>query len=190
MQAAKNRAKADLDHLAQDAVNKDKKDETTINAERDKAKANVDKAQNQDEVKTAKDNGTTTITNIVNTADNEQLTANKAAAKSSFEEAVNKLQTQLNNDLANKKIGQDQFDDLKSKLDKVRSDGETRISSSTKQTDLDDAIAKNTSDLNGISSAITSAENLNEALAKLQDAVNKATSVEDKFGSCKLVLAD
>ena len=183
LQAAKNRAKADLDHLAQDAVNKDKKDETTINAERDKAKANVDKAQNQDEVKTAKDNGTTTITNIVNTADNEQLTANKAAAKSSFEEAVNKLQTQLNNDLANKKIGQDQFDDLKSKLDKVRSDGETRITSSTKQTDLDDAIAKNTSDLNGISSAITSAENLNEALAKLQDAVNKATASANKIAN-------
>lgn len=181
LHAAKNKAKADLEKVAKEAIAKDPKDEETIASERDKAKDNVEKAQDQETVNSAKNSGINTINNIVATADNAEQNANKEAAKADFEADVNKLQKQVETALANKKIGQDQYEELKNKLDQAHSDGETRITAATSRNSLDEAIAKNKAELNDISSAFSKEVNLAAALTQLQDAVDRATTVANQI---------
>ncbi|AIS09086.1 N-acetylmuramidase [Lactobacillus sp. wkB8] len=190
LQAAKNKAKSALDDKAQTSIAKDAKDTSTIESERDKAKDNIDKAQNQDDVQKAQDEGNKAIEAIVNTANDENITNAKTSAKNDFDNSTNKLQQQIDQDLADKKLGQDQYNDLKNKIDQIRQSGETRINSATNQDQLSDAKGQNNADLNKVNNEIIKAESVNNALTKLQDAVNKANEAADKIAKDNPSLAD
>ncbi|WP_223896910.1 SLAP domain-containing protein [Lactobacillus huangpiensis] len=190
LQAAKNKAKSALDDKAQTSIAKDAKDTSTIESERDKAKDNIDKAQNADDVKKAQDEGNKAIEAIVDTANDENITNAKTSAKNDFDNSTNKLQQQIDQDLADKKLGQDQYNDLKNKIDQIRQSGETRINSATNQDQLSDAKDQNNADLNKVNNEIVKAESVNNALTKLQDAVTKANEAADKIAKDNPNLAD
>ena len=190
LQAAKNKAKSALDDKAQTSIAKDAKDTSTIESERDKAKDNIDKAQNEDDVQKAQDEGNKAIEAIVDTANDENITNAKTSAKNDFDNSTNKLQQQIDQDLADKKLGQDQYNDLKNKIDQIRQSGETRINSATNQDQLSDAKGQNNADLNKVNNEIVKAESVNNALTKLQDAVTKANEAADKIAKDNPDLAD
>ncbi|MBI0033841.1 SLAP domain-containing protein [Lactobacillus sp. M0396] len=190
LQAAKNKAKSALDDKAQTSIAKDAKDTSTIESERDKAKDNIDKAQNEDDVQKAQDEGNKAIEAIVDTANDENITNAKTSAKNDFDNSTNKLQQQIDQDLADKKLGQDQYNDLKNKIDQIRQSGETRINSATNQGQLSDAKGQNNADLNKVNNEIVKAESVNNALTKLQDAVTKANEAADKIAKDNPDLAD
>ena len=190
LQAAKNKAKSALDDKAQTSVDGDAKDKSTIESERDKAKDNIDKAQNEDDVQKAQNEGNKAIEAIVDTANDENITNAKTSAKNDFDNGTNKLQQQIDQDLADKKLGQDQYNDLKNKIDQIRQSGETRINSATNQDQLSDAKDQNKADLNKVNNEIIKAESVNNALTKLQDAVNKANEAADKIAKDNPNLAD
>ncbi len=190
LQAAKNKAKSALDDKAQTSIASDAKDTSTIESERDKAKENIDKAQNQDDVQKAQDEGNKAIEAIVDTAKDTSLTNAKTSAKNDFDNSTNKLQQQIDQDLADKKLGQDQYNDLKNKIDQLRQSGETRVNSATNQDQLTDAKGQNNADLNKVNNEIIKAESVNNALTKLQDAVNKANEAADKIAKDNPSLAD
>ncbi|KJY58979.1 putative S-layer protein [Lactobacillus kimbladii] len=190
LQAAKNKAKSALDDKAQTSIDGDAKDKSTIESERDKAKENIDKAQNQDDVQKAQNEGNNAINAIVDTANDEKITNAKTSAKNDFDNSTNKLQQQIDQDLADKKLGQDQYNDLKNKIDQIRQSGETRINSATSQDKLADAKGQNNADLDKVNNEIVKAESVNNALTKLQDAVNKANEAADKIAKDNPSLAD
>ena len=190
LQAAKNKAKSALDDKAQASIAKDANDKSTIESERDKAKENIDKAKNEDDVQKAQDEGNKAIEAIVDTANDENITNAKTSAKNDFDNSTNKLQQQIDQDLADKKLGQDQYNDLKNKIDQIRQSGETRINSATNQDQLSDAKDQNNADLNKVNNEIIKAESVNNALTKLQDAVNKANEAADKIAKDNPNLAD
>ena len=190
LQAAKNKAKSALDDKAQTSIASDANDKSTIESERDKAKENIDKAQNQDDVQKAQDEGNKAIEAIVDTAKDTSLTNAKTSAKNDFDNSTNKLQQQIDQDLADKKLGQDQYNDLKNKIDQLRQSGETRVNSATNQDQLSDAKGQNNADLNKVNNEIVKAESVNNALTKLQDAVNKANEAADKIAKDNPSLAD
>ena len=190
LQAAKNKAKSALDDKAQTSIDGDAKDKSTIESERDKAKENIDKAQNEDDVQKAQDEGNKAIEAIVDTANDENITNAKTSAKNDFDNSTNKLQQQIDQDLADKKLGQDQYNDLKNKIDQIRQSGETRINSATNQDQLSDAKGQNNADLNKVNNEIVKAESVNNALTKLQDAVTKANEAADKIAKDNPNLAD
>ena len=190
LQAAKNKAKSALDDKAQTSIASDANDKSTIESERDKAKENIDKAQNQDDVQKAQDEGNKAIEAIVDTAKDTSLTNAKTSAKNDFDNSTNKLQQQIDQDLADKKLGQDQYNDLKNKIDQIRQSGETRVNSATSQDQLSDAKGQNDADLNKVNNEIVKAESVNNALTKLQDAVNKANEAADKIAKDNPSLAD
>ncbi len=190
LQAAKNKAKSALDDKAQTSIDGDAKDKSTIESERDKAKENIDKAQNEDDVQKAQDEGNKAIEAIVDTANDEKITNAKTSAKNDFDNSTNKLQQQIDQDLADKKLGQDQYNDLKNKIDQIRQSGETRINSATTQDQLADVKGQNNADLNKVNNEIVKAESVNNALTKLQDAVNKANEAADKIAKDNPSLAD
>ncbi|RMC55144.1 SLAP domain-containing protein [Lactobacillus sp. ESL0261] len=190
LQATKNKAKSALDDKAQTSIDGDAKDKSTIESERDKAKENIDKAQNQDDVQKAQDEGDKAIKAIVDTANDEKITNAKTSAKNDFDNSTNKLQQQIDQDLADKKLGQDQYNDLKNKIDQIRQSGETRINSATTQDQLSDVEGQNNADLDKVNNEIVKAESVNNALTKLQDAVNKANEAADKIAKDNPNLAD
>ena len=190
LQAAKNKAKSALDDKAQTSIDGDAKDKSTIESERDKAKDNIDKAQNEDDVQKAQDEGNKAIEAIVDTANDENITNAKTSAKNDFDNSTNKLQQQIDQDMADKKLGQDQYNDLKNKIDQLRQSGETRINSATNQDQLSDAKGQNNAGLNKVNNEIIKAESVNNALTKLQDAVNKANEAADKIAKDNPNLAD
>ena len=181
LQAAKNKAKSDLDQTAKNAVNNDPTDKDTINNERDKAKNKIDQSDTIDKVNKAKGDGDNAIKGIEKNASDQILANDKASAKNDFESDVDKLQNQIDQDLADKKLGQDQYNDLKDKINQARSDGETRINSATDQTGLNSAKSQNQTDLNKLGTEIAKDESQTSALKQLQDAVNKASAAADEI---------
>ncbi|MCX0290651.1 SLAP domain-containing protein [Lactobacillus kullabergensis] len=190
LQAAKNKAKSDLDQTASDAGKNDAKDQDSINNERDKAKDKIDQAKNTDEVNKAKDEGQNAIIGIEQTGKDTQLANDKVAAKNDLKNAADKLQQKIDQDLADKKLGQDQYDDLKEKIDQARKDGETRINSAKDKDSLTGAQSQNNNDLNNISTDIGKEESLTNALTQLQDAVNKASAAADRIAKDNKDLAE
>ncbi|KGG53472.1 SLAP domain-containing protein [Lactobacillus sp. wkB10] len=181
LQAAKNKAKSDLDQAASDAGKNDPIDKDAINNERDKAKDKVDQSDSIDKVNKAKEDGQNAIKGIEQTGKDTQLANDKAAAKNDLKNAADKLQQRIDQDLADKKLGQDQYDKLKDKIDKARSDGETRINSATDKGSLSNAQNQNKNDLSQIGAEIGKEESLTNALTQLQDAVNKASAAADEI---------
>ena len=190
LQAAKNKAKSDLDQTASNAGKNDPKDQDSINNERDKAKDKIDQAKNTDEVNKAKDEGQNAINGIEQTGKDTQLANDKVAAKNDLKNAADKLQQKIDQDLADKKLGQDQYDDLKEKIDQARKDGETRINSAKDKDSLTGAQSQNNNDLNNISTDIGKEESLTNALTQLQDAVNKASAAADGIAKDNKDLAE
>ena len=190
LQATKNKAKSDLDQLASEAGKNDAKDQDSINNERDKAKDKIDKAKNTDEVNKAKDEGQNAINGIEETGKDTQLANDKVAAKNDLKNAADKLQQKIDQDLADKKLGQDQYDELNAKIDQARKDGETRINSVKDKNGLTNAQSQNNNDLNNISTDIGKEESLTNALTQLQDAVNKASAAADEIAKDNKDLAE
>ena len=190
LQAAKNKAKSDLDQAAIDAGKNDPTDQDAINNERDKAKDKIDQSDTIDKVNKAKEEGQSAITGIEQTGKDAQLANDKAAAKNDLKSAADKLQQRIDQDLADKKLGQDQYDKLKEKIDQARSDGETRINSATDRDSLSNAQNQNKNDLSQIGAEIGKEESLTNALTQLQDAVNKASATADEIAKDDPNLAD
>ena len=190
LQATKNKAKSDLDQLASEAGKTDPNDKDSINNERDKAKDKIDKAKNTDEVNKAKEEGQNAINGIEETGKDTQLANDKVAAKNDLKNAADKLQQKIDQDLADKKLGQDQYDELSAKIDQARKDGETRINSAKDKNGLTNAQSQNNNDLNNISTDIGKEESLTDALTQLQDAVNKASAAADEIAKDNKDLAD
>ncbi|MBC6369705.1 DUF1542 domain-containing protein [Lactobacillus kullabergensis] len=190
LQAAKNKAKSDLDQAAIDAGKNDPTDQDAINNERDKAKDKIDQSDTIDKVNKAKEEGQSAITGIEQTGKDTQLANDKAAAKNDLKSAADKLQQRIDQDLADKKLGQDQYDKLKEKIDQARSDGETRINSATDRGSLSNAQNQNKNDLSQIGAEIGKEESLTNALTQLQDAVNKASAAADEIAKDDQNLAD
>ena len=190
LQAAKNKAKSDLDQIASTAGQNDTKDQDSINNERDKAKDKIDQAKNTDEVNKAKDEGQNAINGIEQTGKDTQLANDKVAAKNDLKNAADKLQQKIDQDLADKKLGQDQYDKLKEKIDQARKDGETRINSATDKGSLSNAQNQNKNDLSQIGAEIGKEESLTSALTQLQDAVNKASAAADEIAKDNKDLAE
>lgn len=190
LQAAKNKAKSDLDQIASTAGQNDTKDQDSINNERDKAKDKIDQAKNTDEVSKAKDEGQNAINGIEQTGKDTQLANDKVAAKNDLKNAADKLQQKIDQDLADKKLGQDQYDKLKEKIDQARKDGETRINSATDKGSLSNAQNQNKNDLSQIGAEIGKEESLTSALTQLQDAVNKASAAADEIAKDNKDLAE
>ena len=190
LQATKNKAKSDLDKLASAAGETDPNDKDSINNERDKAKDKIDKAKNTDEVNKAKEEGQNAINGIEETGKDTQLANDKVAAKNDLKNAADKLQQKIDQDLADKKLGQDQYDELSAKIDQARKDGETRINSAKDKNGLTNAQSQNNNDLNNISTDIGKEESLTNALTQLQDAVNKASAAADEIAKDNKDLAE
>ncbi|RMC50093.1 DUF1542 domain-containing protein [Lactobacillus sp. ESL0263] len=190
LQAAKNKANSFLDEYAKGAIQNDPRDADMINSERDKAKAKVDNAKNQDDVQKAQDEGHDIMKGIIDTVNDKNMNAAKDSAKNDLADSIGKLQQQIDQDLANKKLGQDQYNDLKNKLEQVRQSGESRINSTVNKDQLSDAKDQNNADLNKVNNEIIKAESVNTALTKLQDAVNKANESADKIAKDNPSLAD
>ena len=190
LQAAKNKAKSDLDQAAIDAGKNDPTDQDAINNERDKAKDKIDQSDTIDKVNKAKEEGQSAISGIEQTGKDAQLANDKAAAKNDLKSAADKLQQRIDQDLADKKLGQDQYDKLKEKIDQARSDGETRINSATDRGSLSNAQNQNKNDLSQIGAEIGKEESLTNALTQLQDAVNKASATADEIAKDDSNLAD
>ncbi|MCO6530397.1 hypothetical protein, partial [Lactobacillus sp.] len=190
LQAAKNKANSFLDEYAKGAIQNNPRDADMINSERDKAKAKVDNAKNQDDVQKAQDEGHDIMKGIIDTVNDKNMNAAKDSAKNDLADSISKLQQQIDQDLANKKLGQDQYNDLKNKLDQVRQSGESRINSTVNKDQLSDAKDQNNTDLNKVNNEIIKAESVNTALTKLQDAVNKANESADKIAKDNPSLAD
>ena len=190
LQAAKNKAKSDLDQAAIDAGKNDPTDKDAINNERDKAKDKIDQSDTIDKVNKAKEEGQSAISGIEQTGKDAQLANDKAAAKNDLKSAADKLQQRIDQDLADKKLGQDQYDKLKEKIDQARSDGETRINSATDRGSLSNAQNQNKNDLSQIGAEIGKEESLTNALTQLQDAVNKASATADEIAKDNPNLAD
>ncbi|AIS09084.1 N-acetylmuramidase [Lactobacillus sp. wkB8] len=190
LQAAKNKAKSDLDQAAIDAGKNDPTDQDAINNERDKAKDKIDQSDTIDKVNKAKEEGQSAIKGIEQTGKDAQLANDKAAAKNDLKNAADKLQQRIDQDLADKKLGQDQYDKLKQKIDQARSDGETRINSATDKGSLSNAQSQNKNDLSQIGAEIGKEESLTNALTQLQDAVNKASAAADEIAKDNSDLAD
>ena len=193
LQAAKNKAKSEVDKTADTAVNNDSNDKDAkdaINNERDKAKDKIDQSDTIDKVNKAKEEGQSAITGIEQTGKDAQLANDKAAAKNDLKSAADKLQQRIDQDLADKKLGQDQYDKLKEKIDQARSDGETRINSATDRGSLSNAQNQNKNDLSQIGAEIGKEESLTNALTQLQDAVNKASAAADEIAKDDQNLAD
>ncbi|WP_379854292.1 SLAP domain-containing protein [Lactobacillus kullabergensis] len=193
LQAAKNKAKSEVDKTADTAVNNDSNDKDAkdaINNERDKAKDKIDQSDTIDKVNKAKEEGQSAITGIEQTGKDAQLANDKAAAKNDLKSAADKLQQRIDQDLADKKLGQDQYDKLKDKIDQARSDGETRINSATDKGSLSNAQNQNKNDLSQIGAEIGKEESLTNALTQLQDAVNKASATADEIAKDDPNLAD
>ena len=136
LQSVKNKANSFLDEYAKGAIQNDPRDADMINSERDKAKAKVDKAKNQDDVQKAQDEGHDIMKGIIDTVNDKNMNAAKDSAKNDLADSIGKLQQQIDQDLANKKLGQDQYNDLKNKLDQVRQSGESRINSTVNKDQL------------------------------------------------------
>ena len=190
LQSVKNKANSFLDEYAKGAIQNDPRDADMINSERDKAKAKVDKAKNQDDVQKAQDEGHDIMKGIIDTVNDKNMNAAKDSAKNDLADSIGKLQQQIDQDLANKKLGQDQYNDLKNKLDQVRQSGESRINSTVNKDQLADAKNQNNVDLDKANNEIIKAESVNNALTKLQDAVNKANESADKIAKDNPSLAD
>lgn len=190
LQAAKNKANSFLDEYAKGVIQNDPRDADMINSERDKAKAKVDNAKNQDDVQKAQDEGHDIMKGIIDTVNDKNMNAAKDSAKNDLADSISKLQQKIDQDLANKKLGQDQYNDLKNKLDQVRQSGESRINSTVNKDQLSDAKDQNNADLNKVNNEIIKAESVNTALTKLQDAVNKANESADKIAKDNPSLAD
>ena len=190
LQAAKNKAKSEVDKTADTAVNNDPTDKDAINNERDKAKDKIDQSDTIDKVNKAKEEGQSAISGIEQTGKDAQLANDKAAAKNDLKSAADKLQQRIDQDLADKKLGQDQYDKLKEKIDQARSDGETRINSATDRGSLSNAQNQNKNDLSQIGVEIGKEESLTNALTQLQEAVNKASATADEIAKDNPNLAD
>ena len=190
LQSVKNKANSFLDEYAKGAIQNDPRDADMINSERDKAKAKVDKAKNQDDVQKAQDEGHDIMKGIIDTVNDKNMNAAKDSAKNDLADSIGKLQQQIDQDLANKKLGQDQYNDLKNKLDQARQSGESRINSTVNKDQLADAKDQNNADLDKVNNEIIKAESVNNALTKLQDAVNKANESADKIAKDNPSLAD
>ena len=190
LQSVKNKANSFLDEYAKGAIQNDPRDADMINSERDKAKAKVDKAKNQDDVQKAQDEGHNIMKGIIDTVNDKNMNAAKDSAKNDLADSIGKLQQQIDQDLANKKLGQDQYNDLKNKLDQARQSGESRINSTVNKDQLADAKDQNNADLDKVNNEIIKAESVNNALTKLQDAVNKANESADKIAKDNPSLAD
>lgn len=182
LQSAKNKAKQDLDAAAADAVAKDPNDKDAIENERDKGKENIDQAEDISGVTDAQDKGEGAINGIVDTAENESLKAEKQAAKDKLKADAQKIKDQISKDYQDKKLSQDQYEQLTNKVDQAIKDGETKIDAATTSEELTAAKSKNNQALADISSEISKEESLTAAMNKLQAAVDQANAIADEIG--------